>query len=246
MLPSSLRARVISLKTRLSQKTLIEKVARFVVCEKIKGDYFEFGVFRGDSLVYAYSAFEAQFLSRIRLKLSGRNEKEDAEERSVMWRDMRFFAFDSFEGLPAPADGDEGSEDFREGMFALDTEVLWHNLRAHGVPRERVDLVEGWFEDTCVPETIARHDMNKAAVVWIDSDLYSSAKTVLSFLPGLLQDGTVIVFDDWYSYKGNPRRGEQRAFNEWRETPEIRERFAFIEYQKEDWKRNSFIVSTLD
>jgi hypothetical protein len=31
-----------------------------------------------------------------------------------------------------------------------------------------------------------------------------------------LIDGAVIIFDDWFLYNGDPTKGEQRAFSEWR------------------------------
>ena len=100
--------------------------------------------------------------------------------------------------------------------------------------------VPGWFEETCNEQTKLEHNMKKAAVVHIDCDLYSSTKTVLTFIESLLVDGTVIIFDDWYNFKGNPNLGEQRAFAEWSEDMTD---WAFVQYQKEGPWRNSFIAS---
>jgi hypothetical protein len=58
----------------------------------------------------------------------------------------------------------------------------------------------------------------------------------------LLQDGTVLIFDDWYSFAGSPFLGEQRAFREWRATVPG---FVFSEYHKEGHGRNSFIASAV-
>ena len=67
--------------------------------------------------------------------------------------------------------------------------------------------------------------------------------TALRFVGPLLTDGTVIVFDDWYCYRGNPGLGEQKAFNEWKTTmPE----WVFSEYQKEGPWKTSFIASRRD
>ena len=49
----------------------------------------------------------------------------------------------------------------------------------------------------------------------IDCDIYSSTKSVLSFITDLIDDGTILIFDDWLNYKGNPNYGEQAACNEW-------------------------------
>lgn len=88
---------------------------------------------------------------------------------------------------------------------------------------------------------ISREDprYHTLSIIHVDCDLYSSAKTVLEFVKPLLVDGTIIIFDDWYCFRGNPNLGEQRAFNEWRATmPD----WSFTQYQKEGPWRNSFIA----
>ena len=44
--------------------------------------------------------------------------------------------------------------------------------------------------------------------------LYESVRHVLPFVEPLLQDGTLVVFNDYYRFKGSPAQGERRAFNE--------------------------------
>jgi O-methyltransferase len=48
-------------------------------------------------------------------------------------------------------------------------------------------------------------------VIWVDCDLYESTVPVLDFITEYIQDGTVIIFDDWYSFRADPDRGEQKA-----------------------------------
>ena len=59
----------------------------------------------------------------------------------------------------------------------------------------------------------------------------------------LIQDGTVLIFDDWFAFRGNPRRGEQRAFAEWCAT--VRD-FDFVEFHQEGVWRKSFIAAARD
>ena len=56
----------------------------------------------------------------------------------------------------------------------------------------------------------------KAAVVYIDCDLYSSTSCALNFAKDFFQKGTVLVFDDWFCFYGDPSKGERRAFHEFR------------------------------
>ncbi len=221
--------------------TLIEKAARFVVNDKIAGDYLEFGVFRGGAFAKAYQALRRTYEQRIADTHNA--SPADCRERQEIWNATRFFAFDSFQGLPELRGVDQQTRDFAQGQYEASQEDFLASIAQQKVDLQRVTCVPGWFEATCRPETIATHQLKKASIIWIDCDLYHSAKTVLQFITPLLQDGAVIIFDDWYAYRGNPRLGEQRAFREWRETVQG---FTFTEFHKEGAYRNSFIASDLN
>ncbi|MDD3618967.1 MAG: macrocin O-methyltransferase [Desulfobulbaceae bacterium] len=105
--------------------------------------------------------------------------------------------FDSFEGLP------EQWGSVPAGKFAR-----------HGdLPevRDNVELHVGWFEDT-LPKFLEAHD-EPAAFLHVDSDLYSSARTILTALQPRIVSGTVIVFDEFFNYPGWQEH-EYRAFSE--------------------------------
>ena len=224
-------------------ETLISKAARFAACEVIEGDYLEFGVYQGESLISSYRSLREAFESRSTI-LSDIDHATN-EVRKNVWSRMRFFGFDSFRGLPPLEEGDLGTRDFKQGMYACSSAQVKKNLSNAGIPDNRSILVEGWFSDTCKAETAKKHGISKASIVWIDGDLYSSTRDVLHFIQDFLQDGTIIIFDDWFSYRGNPALGEQRAFYEWIDSPGIKERFSFHEYNRESWKRMSFITTAL-
>ena len=222
-------------------ETLMDRAARFAACEMIEGDYLEFGVYRGDSFVTAYHTLQRHFRDRIAQSTGGAGEAEARRRRQVILDGMRYVAFDSFQGLPALSEEDAATPDFTAGQYAASEQEFRSTLAEHDVPADRVVVVPGWFKDTCTPETRRAHDLRKAAVVWIDADLYSSARTALDFVTPLLQDGTVVVFDDWFSYRGSPYEGEQRAFREWLEG--LAPRWTAAEHARESWKRMSFIMS---
>lgn len=223
------------------EQTLIEKAARLVACEMVEGDYLEFGVYRGKSFAEAFHALESQFSSRINLSIGGGKEEEMRSKRQRLWADMRFFAFDSFAGLPELSVEDAQLESFSPGEYACSERDFRQNLLKSGVSPERVEIVPGWFEASCTDKTKQEKGLKKAAIIWIDCDLYSSTQVVLSFITDLLQDGTIIVFDDWFCNKASPFQGEQRAFREWQQG--LGDKFFFQEYQKENWRRMSFVVS---
>ena len=66
------------------------------------------------------------------------------------------------------------------------------------------------------------------AFLHVDCDLYSSTKTVLSFLADRLKPGAVIVFDEYFSYVGWENH-EHAAFDEF---VKIHQRsFSYFMYQ---------------
>jgi O-methyltransferase len=126
------------------------------------------------------------------------------------------YAFDSFEGLPEPAGVDAlaGYEPFRAGQFGCSSLQFAEEMRGRWVPETAYTIVAGFYEDTLRPELPEKLGLDRAALVWIDCVLYESARSVLQFIRPLLQNGTVLMFNDFYRFKGHPALGERRAFTE--------------------------------
>lgn len=178
----------------VEQEKMFDIAMRHVACNSIEGDYLEFGVYRGKTFLHAYRAALASTLDR-----------------------MRFVAFDSFLGLPEVVDGekDDRGAEFKAGRFACSAGEFMHELRKANVDLARVHLVEGWYSETLTKEKRDAYGVSLAAVVWVDCDLYESAKRVLEFVTPFLQIGTIICFDDWFCSNRDPNQGEQRACREW-------------------------------
>jgi hypothetical protein len=222
------------------RQTILYKAGRIIARSEVEGDYFEFGVFAGNSFINAYYHLQASFQENWRQCAEG---GEEAARLQKIWNSMRFFAFDSFQGLPKIEGADRATKEFSAGDYMSTEQAFLANLRRAQVPLSRVITVPGWFDDTCTPATVSKHQMRPAAIIHIDCDLYSSTKTVLNFVTPFLQDGTIIVFDDWFHFRGNPNLGEQKAFHEWRGRATG---WVFSEYQKEGAWRMSFIASRTD
>jgi hypothetical protein len=82
------------------------------------------------------------------------------------------------------------------------------------MPREKLTTVRGFYDQSLNDALRYRLAGKKAAVVYVDCDLYKSTVPVLQFVRPFLQKGTVIVFDDWNCYHGDPTLGERRAWAE--------------------------------
>lgn len=108
------------------------------------------------------------------------------------------FGFDCFTGLP-----EDWSEGYEKGSFCLDK-----------LPkvRKNVRLKVGLFEES-IPKFLDWYDGVPFGFIHIDSDLYSSAKTVLFLLNKNIVPGTIILFNEFFNYPGW-EQGEYRAFME--------------------------------
>lgn len=201
--------------------------ADFVCAECVPGDYLEFGVFRGASFLCAYHAMTAAAKDwgsrrRAALAYSDPQRAEEAFQR-VTPRPRRFFAFDSFAGLPDPVGPDAGSARFAKGRYDCSQQEFTRILARRGVDLRQVVIVPGFYEQTLTDHLKQAHHLTAASVVMIDCDLYASARTALEFVSSLIVDGTVLIFDDWFNFKANPELGEQRACREWlQQHPEFR------------------------
>lgn len=221
-------------------ESIIYKAASFAAINKVEGDYLEFGVFRGASYISAYYTLCHCFEDALRNFGFTMSETDRAKTTAIIDR-MRFFAFDSFEGLPEGAEIDR-SGFFEKGQFSAGRDEFHRNLNAAGFPAERSVVVPGWYDQSLTPALYETHRLTKAAIVHIDCDLYESTQQVLEFITPLLVDGTILIFDDWFHFHGHPQRGEQRAFNEWAAK---RTNWSFSDYQVEGTWRKSFIANRL-
>jgi hypothetical protein len=180
----------------------------------VPGDYLEFGVYKGDSLLKI-----DRYVKEV-VRLYGANNGAFENLRT-----MRFFGFDSFQGFPKPAAIDQvagQAEWFKEGALACSEQDVRKRLVRGKMDMSKVHLVKGFFNETLTPETKARLGLEKASLVLMDADFYESTRDALEFITDLLVDGTIIIFDNWWMYRGHPDKGEHRAFTEWTEKHRIR------------------------
>ena len=83
-------------------------------------------------------------------------------------------------------------------------------------------MVKGFYKDTLKDKTTIDLKIDKARVVMIDCDLKESARLALEFIKPSIQEGTIILFDDYVYFKGSVIKGECGAFNDFRKKyPEI-------------------------
>ncbi len=221
----------------------VDLAARYICSEDIPGDYLEFGVFKGSSFIEAYhkiehSTKEWSNINRAYQAYSDHRKAEDFFGR-VARRSIRYFAFDSFDGLPEPKGADKGHPLFCKGRYDCSERNFRRNLKNNGVNIKKVIIVPGFYDKTLTEGVKKLNGINAASIVMVDCDLYESAKMALDFVTSLVNDGTIIIFDDWFSFKGKPDFGEQKACREWLDkNPGI----SLVQYARWGMGQVSFIV----
>lgn len=132
--------------------------------------------------------------------------------------DLEIHGFDSFEGLPE--DWDTGEKYIKKEQFDVQGIIP-------EVP-DNVTLHKGWFDKTVYDyaQTLY-HDTDftlgkTISFINIDSDLYSSASTVLSCLTDFIGPGTIIRFDElccWRSVfkEATPHNIQRVFYSKWPE-----------------------------
>lgn len=203
---------------RQTEKLLFfRRVFDFLNDNEIRGDYHEFGCHR---------------VRTLRMALT--------EARRHQLGDMKFWAFDSFAGLPDPTSA-PSSGIWKRGALATSEETLLDLVRRHGVYVDRVHTVPGFYADSLTPELQRRFAAGEApiALATIDCDLYESAVPVFDFIDPLLQQGSVLYVDDLFAgYRGAPTGGVARAFLEYQQ----RSAWKFVRHLDVGWWGRSYIA----
>ena len=109
------------------------------------------------------------------------------------------YGFDSFEGI----DHDWSGYYLPEGFFNLGKKIP--KLNSNVVP------VVGLIQNT-LPKFL-RENEKEISFIHIDTDIYESAKTILSLVKPRLGKNSIIVFDELYNFPGW-NVGEYRALRE--------------------------------
>ena len=114
--------------------------------------------------------------------------------------DKKIYGFDSFTGLPEDWVGWE----YDKGSFNLDG--VLPNVESN------VELVKGYFNDS-LPLWV-KNNKEPFTFLIIDSDIYSSACTILDTLgTNQIVSGTLILFDEYFGYTG----WRSHEFKAWQE-----------------------------
>jgi len=83
------------------------------------------------------------------------------------------------------------------GQFRFARKMFEDSVQRSGVSRERLNVVEGWFNETLPPKTLDR-----IAFLRLDGDLYASTHDALSALYHRVTPGGAVYVDDYGAFGG--------------------------------------------
>ena len=171
----------------------IKKVHYLSSIEDIQGDYSEFGVFSGSSFCHSIRCYQ----------------KFEKFNKSY-WSNTKFFGFDSFEGFGEYDKNDDHSF-YIDSNFKVNYKKVERRVKkvSNYVSYE---LIKGFFSET-LKNGPKSFNINKSKIIFIDCDTFSSANDALIFCCTTIQNGTYIILDDFFSYKGSEFQGVRGAFN---------------------------------
>ena len=180
----------------LEKARALKKLFWHLNVDGISGVYLEFGVAHGHSMRSAQIAEATSHSEKLGIKRVRRN----------------LYGFDTFEKFIGDA--------------LLDTHPTWNgdlfNVPVEKVRRRFRHAKNVKFSKLDVNTLISDKELDyghfkineKASIILFDMDLYGPTISALEWSAGLLQQGTFLIFDEYFAFAGDQQKGEARALKE--------------------------------
>jgi len=193
---------------RNDKASVLHWVWGYVITNQLKGDYIEFGVYKGFTFIESWRQwlhFEGWILNQL---------TSTEKWRQKQWSNYsefkpQFYGIDSFEGIP---ENDESDLYFSGGSFLASKEDVYRSCLKNGMKDSQFELIQSFYSKLSASDLC-----DKASVIHIDSDLYQSAIEALRLCKNMIQQGTVVMFDDYNCFSASNNQGERRAMKEFSE-----------------------------
>jgi O-methyltransferase len=173
--------------TSIERMYALYQAVRYVHAASIPGDVVECGVWRGGSSMLAALTLD-----------------------SLGDRERHVWLYDTFEGMPPPADADRSytGEHAMDVLKRTDTagehtraiaglDEVRANLASTSYPADHLHFVEGMVEET-VPSIAPE----RISILRLDTDWYESTRHELRHLWPRLSPGGVLIVDDYGHWEG--------------------------------------------
>ena len=184
----------------------IFKVHYLSLFDGIKGDYLEFGIYKGSSFIHSINAYRKN--KRILSSTINRS----------------FFGFDSFKGFGNISKIDQHPF-YKDMNFSTDFKKTENRIKK-SAKKISFKIINGYFEDT-LKFSPKKYGINKAAIIFCDTDTYTGSKNIFNFISKITIVGTYFILDDYFSYKGDENKGSYKAFKDFIKKNNIKVRKVF-------------------
>lgn len=164
--------------------------------ESLPGDYFEFGVAFGNSLQSARLASKMSVAPRL----------------GVFSQKRKFFAFDTFDSFKS-SDPDDMHPTWSGSRFSFSFESVKKRFKRH----DEVVILKGDVTDLGTESEFfefvqkSMRTDQRVAIALLDMDLKGPTTAALKFLKPMLQTGSILIFDEYFAFRGDPSLGESGA-----------------------------------
>ncbi len=160
-------------------------------CTKLKGDFVEFGCYRGDTSVELAKLLDGACVTFFEEHKDLAPRPGASSKKTVTRSPQKIWLYDSFEGLPTKSPEDESAAgvNFQPGVLHVSRRALIDKLKKHGL--NNAIIKKAWFSDLTVQD-LPEH----IAFAFLDGDFYESQRTALSLVqPRLVPQGIIICHD---------------------------------------------------
>lgn len=180
----------------------------YVFTNHLEGAYYELGVYRGGTFRTSFQIYQT-FAAWLRDQLGAQEPWRRQVAAPYAQYRHHFYAFDTFQGMP---DNAEAHAIVEAGHFPCALEEFSQRNRAAGlVEGPGVRYFQGTFADIAARDPQALAALQPAAIVNLDCDLYGSTRDGLALVLSKLQQGAVLLIDDWNFFSADAHRGQRRA-----------------------------------
>lgn len=161
-----------------------------IICNNIRGDYIETGVWRGGASIFAKAV------------MSALEEPDDDESTTISSSPHRIsYVCDSFQGLP-PGDrnldlSDKNWDTVGKGYLEVASNIVANNFKKFGMLDSNVVFAKGFFNETMPPLS---KQILSLSIMRLDGDMYESTVDVLYNLYDKLSIGGYVIMDDWFGF----------------------------------------------
>tara|TARA_B100000963_G_C22615603_1_gene667170 strand:+ start:455 stop:1213 length:759 start_codon:yes stop_codon:yes gene_type:complete len=205
-----------------TRRGALHKAWGYIFSNHIIGDYVEFGVYQGSSMIDAietYNEFKDWLINETSSDEMWR--RNVAVESDLLKNNSIFHGLDTFEGMPQ---NDEKHLAFKKGNFLSNFDEVKSKMDSC-IKRLNKNysyiFYKGLFSSNKL-ELKNKLGNRKISILNLDCDLYSSTIDALDIVKEHIDLGTVIFLDDYNSFSANNSKGQRKAFKEFSNETEFK------------------------